>query len=130
MDQLHKELTEAATTARRLARRNYILAYFVSGVIVVSSITAGLLVGISGIPTWCVGALASLPAAMVATSTVFRFEQKSAWFWKKTKRLDTLLRGLKYEGADPVAISQAFSKIEEEMEQEWISFGTLGKGGT
>jgi hypothetical protein len=53
-----------------------------------------------------------------------------AWFWNKTKRLDSLLRGLKYEGADRIAASRAFSTVEEEMEQEWVAFGSLGKSSS
>lgn len=126
---IFREVQHAAAESRRFAIRNYFFAYFVSGVIVLASISAGLTVGIETVPKWFSAALASLPAVMLTASTVFRFEQKSAWFWKKTRALETLVRQLKYEAFDPVEASRVFSQIEEQMEQEWVSFGTVGKSG-
>lgn len=125
---IYKEVSAAAIAARRFAIRNYFYAYSVSGVIVVASIGAGITVGIDLIPKWLTASLASLPAVMLTASTVFRFEQKSAWFWKKAKALDTLVRRIRYESLGTVEASQLFSHIEEEMENEWVSFGTVGKG--
>jgi uncharacterized membrane protein YhdT len=125
--EIYKELSFAAKEARRFAIRNYALAYLVSGVIVVASITAGLTVGIESFPKWITAALASLPAVMLTASTVFRFEQKSAWFWKKAKALDSLVRKLKYKSIDPLEASDLFSQIEEQMERDWVSFGAVGK---
>ncbi len=127
MDALEKELVTATNAARYYARRNYVLGYLIAGATVLASIAAGLVVSLDIVPRAWSALLASLPAAMVAASTVFRFEQKSAWFWRKSKRMDTLLRAIRYEGVDVAAASRAFSQIEEDMEQEWVSFGTLGK---
>lgn len=127
MDQLLNELVVSAKSAKRFAVRNYILAYIVSGVTVISSIAAALMFSISSIPSYVPGILASLPAAMVGANTVFRFDQKSAWFWKKNKRIESLVRRLQYEGAPVVEISKEFSSLEESMEQEWITFGNLVK---
>lgn len=92
---IHDEIAAAALAARRFAIRNYFLAYAVSGVIVLASIGSGITVIIPGIPPWFTASLAALPAVMLTASTVFRFEQKSAWFWKKSKALDSLLRKIR-----------------------------------
>jgi len=124
---IHEEIAAAAVAARRFAIRNYFLAYAVSGVIVLASIGSGITVAIAEIPKWFTASLAALPAVMLTASTVFRFEQKSAWFWKKTKALDSLVRKIRYESMGTVEASQAFSRIEEDLESEWISFGTVGR---
>jgi peptidoglycan biosynthesis protein MviN/MurJ (putative lipid II flippase) len=132
MSDLEQELAVAASMARKYARRNYRFAYLVSIVTVVSSIAAGIVVGagVHFLEPWGKAALASLPAAMVTVSTVFRFEQKSSWFWHKTKRLEALLRSLKYESAVAVDASKAFSKVEADMESEWIAFGASASNGS
>lgn len=126
-----EELYGSAKAARQFAIRNYFFAYFVSGIIVISSIAAGISVGFEekALPSWWKSALASLPAVMLTASTVFRFEQKSAWFWKKTKALDALVRQVKYEGLSSVEASRKLSEIEEIMERSWVSFGIVGKSG-
>jgi uncharacterized membrane protein YkvI len=130
LDALETELVAAIAASRYYARRNYILGYLVAGTTVLSSIAAGLAVSLPMVPRELTAVLASLPAAMVAATTVFRFDQKSGWFWRKSKRLDSLLRSIRYEGANMVAASKVFSQIEEDMEQEWVSFGTPGKSST
>ena len=129
MEEFEKELVATIVAARRYARRNYFFGYIVATVTVVSSIAAGLTVSFAVVPREVTAALAALPAAMVASATVFRFEQKSAWFWRKLKKLEALLRSVRYEGLDVATASKALSQIEVEMEQEWVPFGTPGKTG-
>ncbi|WP_077036009.1 hypothetical protein [Pelomonas sp. KK5] len=128
-ESLEQELQAAVVAARRFARRNYLLGYLIAGLTVLSSIAAGLAVSLDQVPKGWQALLASLPAAMVASTTVFRFEQKSAWFWRKSKQLDMLLRAIRYEGLGAADASKLFSKLEVEMEQEWVSFGAMGKSG-
>jgi hypothetical protein len=71
--------------------------------------------------------LASMPAAIVAASTVFRFDQKSAWFWQKPKRIETLLRAIRYQSMAVPEASQQFSQLEVEMKRYWISLGTVNR---
>jgi hypothetical protein len=121
------EISAAAAQARRMAKRNYFFAYGVAGITVIASIAAGITVGMADVPKSLVAALAALPAVMLTASTVFRFEQKSAWFWKKTKALEALVRQLKYESLAAAQASKAFSEVESSLEREWIGFGTAGK---
>ena len=130
MDEFEKELRATIEAVRRYARRNYFFGYIVAAITVVSSIAAGLSVSFAQVPREVTAALASLPAAMVASATVFRFEQKAAWFWRKLKKLEALLRSIRYEGLDVTAASKALSQLEVEMEQEWVSFGSPGKSHT
>jgi len=39
-----------------------------------------------------------------------------------------LVLKVRYESIGTVEASQAFSRIEEDLESEWISFGTVGCG--
>jgi hypothetical protein len=124
---IYDEIATAAEQARRMAKRNYFFAYGVAGITVIASIAAAVTVGMADVPKPLIAALASLPAVMLTASTVFRFEQKSAWFWKKTKALDAIVRQLKYESLGAVDASKAFSEIESELERQWVAFGTVGK---
>jgi len=124
--ELQEELQAQVQNTRRNAKRNYFAAYINAVLSVAASIAATVLVAADG-PKSLIATLAAIPAALTAIGTIFRFEQKSAWHWKKNKRLSGLLRALRYEKADPVDVSKAFSKTEEEMDQEWIAFGALGK---
>ncbi|MEW6157843.1 MAG: hypothetical protein AB1813_10445 [Verrucomicrobiota bacterium] len=85
---------------------------------------ATLLVSLSMQAKALTAVLAALPAALMAINTMFRFERKTAWHWKKNKRLEALLRALRYENQVPAFVSQEFSRVEEEMDSEWISFGS------
>lgn len=128
MEELEKELVAAVQAARYYARRNYVLGYLVAGATVLSSIAAGLTANMDNVPKAITAALASWPAAMVAASTVFRFDPKSAWFWQKSKALESLLRAIRFEGMSLPEASQRFSEIEVGMERNWIGFGSLNAG--
>ncbi|HEU6456767.1 MAG TPA: hypothetical protein VN201_15025 [Roseateles sp.] len=127
MEELERELIAAADSSRRYARRNYLLGYSVAIATVLSSIVAGLTVSIATVPKEVTAALASMPAAMVAAGTVFRFDQKSAWFWQKAKRIEALLRAVRYEAMALPEASQQFSLLEVEMERNWIGFGAINR---
>ncbi len=127
MEELEKEISEAARLSKYLARRNYLFAYGVTLISVFASIAAGILVALDGLDPAVIAAIASLPAGMMTFKTVFRFEQKSAWFWHKTKNLERLYRSLAYENANPSEVSKEFSNIELEMESDWVSFGVSDK---
>jgi hypothetical protein len=127
MEELGNELKEAAKLSKYLAKRNYILAYAVTLISVFASITAGILVALEGLNPAMIAAIASLPAAMMTFKTVFRFEQKSAWFWQKNKNLERLYRSLMYEEKPPAEVSKEFSQVESEMETDWVSFGLSDK---
>jgi hypothetical protein len=123
MDAIKDELGKAAAYARSCAKRNYILAYMMSIIMVATSISACVIGSLGNEYRIFASSLAAFPAAMVGVSSIFKFEEKSKWFWQKTKLLESLLRSLTYEAADPAEISKQFSNVEINMEKEWITFG-------
>lgn len=129
MEELKQELLAATRLTAYLAKRNYILAYVVTFISVFASIAAGILVALESahIQPLYIAVIAALPAGMMTVNTVFRFEQKSAWFWKKNKHQHRLYRALVYEDADPAQISREFSQLETEMENDWVSFGAVNQ---
>ena len=122
MEELILELQNEAAKTRRNAQRNYYVAYGITVIIVVSSILATIFAGVGKGPE-ITAFIAAIPAALVFINTTFKFERKSAWHWKKNKRIESLIRALKYESADVGQISKEYSKLEQEMDEEWISFG-------
>lgn len=126
MNTLEEELKFAEALNRKLAQRNYWFAFIVTLISVLASISAGILVALDTalFSPGVIAAVASLPAGMMTINTVFRFEQKSTWFWKKNKAAAALYRALVFEAADPATISQQFSAMEAEMEDSWVTFGT------
>ena len=128
MDNLINELKKKAEKTEKNARQNYFAAYAFSVITVVASITATILAGI-GAKSEITATCAAIPAAMLAISSTFKFEQKSAWHWKKNKRIKSLLRSLENEGEEVSSVSRKLSILEEEMDSEWISFGSYLKNG-
>lgn len=124
---VHAEITAVAERSRRWAIRHHALAYIVAVVMLLSSIAAGVMIAMDDVPKGLTAALATLPAVMLTASTVFRFEQKSAWYWKKTRALEALLRKMRYQSLYAVEASRFFLRIEEDMEREWVALGTILK---
>lgn len=120
--ELQQELQWQVSRSRRRARLNCLAGYLNAILSIGTSICAAVLVAANANKTLTV-TFAALPAALMAVGGTFRFEQKSAWHWRKNKLLAGLLRSLKYEGADPAKVSETFSKIELELDQGWIALG-------
>jgi hypothetical protein len=125
--ELEAELLAAAKAAKRNARLNYFAAYLIAILSVLASVGATLLIALSIQAKTLTAVLAALPAALMAINTTFRFERKTAWHWKKNKRLEAILRSLRYENQPLNIVSTEWSRIEEEMDNEWISFGEILK---
>ena len=125
MSELQTDLRTAAEDTKSQARWNYRAALAVLSVAVATSITASILAGIETVPRWLASAVAATPAAMLLISSVFRFEEKSAWYYRKHRKLARILRALRHENAAIPDISREFSKVEEEMEEDWVSFGNM-----
>ena len=123
MDDLINELEKAASKSLKSARQNYFAAYGLAAIIVGSSVAATILAGV-GAKAGITAVVASIPAALFAINTTFKFERKSSWHWRKNKRIKSLLRSLKHEGADIAHVSKMYSKLEEDMDEEWVSFGS------
>lgn len=123
MDELMNELNEVASRTKKNARQNHYAAFLVAILIASSSVAATIFAAIGG-PKELTAILAAIPVAMIAINSTFHFERKSAWHWRKNKRIEALVRSLKYEDAKPDTVSKLFSQIEEEMDEEWVRFGS------
>jgi hypothetical protein len=127
MSDLNDELAAAVAKAENYARKNYGAAYVLAFVTVSGSLAATIVSLLDSAPKYLVAILAAIPAAIAGVQRTFNFENKAAWHWTKSKRLQTLLRALKNENAKPEQISRTFSAIEVEMEQRWMMFGTVNE---
>ena len=67
--------------------------------------------------------LAVIPAAVLSIKGTFKFEEKASWHFRKYHKLEALTRTLEYEGADLAAVSAGWSKIEQELDEQWPQFG-------
>jgi hypothetical protein len=124
LNDLTQELIKEEKKTKENARQNYFAAYTINILIVSSSIAATILVA-SGIQGPITAIVAAIPAALFGINTTFKFEGKSAWHWRKNKRIKTYLRSLRYQNETVEKISKAFSKFDEELDTEWIAFGNL-----
>ncbi|MCI0506043.1 MAG: hypothetical protein L0Z73_08005 [Gammaproteobacteria bacterium] len=126
MDELMKELIDVADRTKNNARQNHYAAFLVAILTALSSVIATILAAVGGKNEWA-AIFAAVPVTMIAINSTFRFEKKSAWHWRKNKKIEALIRSLKYEDAKPDAVSKQFSQIEVEMDEEWVQFGSPGK---
>lgn len=126
MDELMNELNEVANRTKRNARQNHYAAFIVAILMASSSVAATILAAL-GETKILTAIFAAIPVAMIAINSTFHFERKSAWHWRKNKRIEALVRSLKYEDAKPDTVSKQFSEIEKEMDEEWVRFGSPSK---
>jgi hypothetical protein len=127
-EQLIAEIEQVFIAARRSARTNYWAAFAFTFLSVGGSIAATILVALS-VDVRVSATVAAIPAAAVSVGSAFHFERKAAWHWKKVKLLQGLVRALRYEDEDVEVISRAFSRIDGELDEEWVRFGS-GRGGS
>jgi len=126
-NELKTELRRGASTYKFWARCNYILAYVFTTIAVAASVSATILVagGVKpGSEMW-IAILAAIPALVLVATSAFRFESKSAWHWRKTRAYQSLYRQLKYEGKEAADVSAHLSKIDLELDEDWIPFGKI-----
>ncbi|MFJ2445131.1 hypothetical protein [Pseudomonas sp. NPDC087626] len=130
------ELSKEIDHCQVWARRNYNYAHLVFGITVMASFIAAILIG-SNAKDWpevglgetgfriLLTALTAMPAALLLINNTLRFEERSKWFWRKCRKAQRLLRKMRdSRNPDPEVLSDEFSKISEEMENEWPAFGS------
>ncbi len=133
---LISEIEEQVRHCTKWATSNYNWAQVVFIFSVLSSFTAAILVGV-GPKDWTVigfsetggrillAALTGMPASFLLINNTLRFEEKAKWCWKKCRKSERLLRQLRDNpDADIARVSEEFSTMSEEMENEWPAFGT------
>lgn len=104
---------------------NYIFAYLFTAFAVIASVASTVLVatGNSETSKWLTATLSATPALVLLIVSTFRFEQKSAWQWRKTRALQALHRQLLYEGKTDAEVSPELSRVEAALDGDWVPFG-------
>ena len=130
------ELETDAKFCTRWAKNNYNLAQIIFGLTVLASFVASILVGV-GAKDWTtiglsefqgrvlLSAITALPAMLLLVNNTMRFEDRAKWFWKKCRKVERMLRAVKYDpNTDIPKVMKEYSDMAEEMEQEWPAFGS------
>ena len=129
-DTLIAELNKNITHYKKYARSNYRTAYIVTGIAVLASVSTTIAVaaGIGKDHNVVISILAAVPAVILVVTSTFQFEQKSSWHWRKTRALQALLRQLEYEGKNVAEVSENLSKVEMDLDKDWVTFGRVSGG--
>jgi hypothetical protein len=121
---LRREVEELSAAGRRWGKRNYLAAYAVVILTVVSSGAAGAAAFLDQDPG-LVGVLALMPGLLTLAATQLKLQARSNWHFKKRSFLNRLLAKIKYQTRDNpsaeelASLAEEFSRIEVEMEAEW-----------
>jgi hypothetical protein len=126
MNDLLEEIKKEATFCERWARSNYTWAHVIFGISVFASLASSVLIASDWVKdNKLLGSLlAGLPGVMLLVNNTCRFEERTKWFWKKTRKLQRLMRELRDKREpDPEKVSAELSDVNEELEAEWPAFG-------
>lgn len=128
-----RDLQHDVTFCTKWARRNYWWAHLVFAISVLASFLSTVLIaGNLAKEVWkepwdrlITSSVAALPAIMLLVNNTLRFEERTKWFWKKTRVAERFLRRLD-GNANPheSALSDEYSRFCEELEGEWPAFGS------
>ena len=66
--------------------------------------------------------LAGLPAVMYLVNRQFHFEAKSKWWFEKYYLIESLYRGVVYEGRDQAEISKELTSQSKTLGEKWPGF--------
>lgn len=124
---LKEDLEDAIHSSSALAKRTYFWAQLLFFITIISSFFASILaageLGAQLFPNYnklVTAVLAALPGTAILINNSLRYEEKTKWFWKKTRVAEKFLRQLR-DSIDPDVerISIQFSEKMEELESEW-----------
>lgn len=132
-EKFRKDLEHDVEFCTKWARRNYWWAHVVFGVSVLASFLSTVLVAgnlakdIFRAP-WdrvIASVVAALPAVMLLVNNTLRFEERTKWFWRKTRTAERFLRRVEGQrNPEGTTLSDEYSRICEELEGEWPAFGS------
>jgi hypothetical protein len=120
-EKLDREIRSAAKRERRYGWANYIAAYSVAVVALIGSIAASILAALQANKLFT-AVVAAIPAAVLAITRIFDFEQRAFYHWRKVRRFRGLSRRLNYEGDNAKNVSQDFTDVDLKSLDEWIPF--------
>lgn len=132
-NRLQQELATDILYCKTWATRNYVYAHlaFISSVLG-SFISTVLVTGDTGReilgPLWykvVTGFFAAIPGVMLLVNNALKFEDRTKWFWRKTRALERLAREVRDTETPNIAeISTRYGEFSEKLEDEWPAFGT------
>jgi hypothetical protein len=129
------ELQEEARHCKKWARRNYNFAHAVFLSSVLLSFMSSIVVSLDDVVWDALGwnhvlgrilltVTTAAPAALLLVNNTLRFEERSKWFWKKTRVVQRLHRQLRDDPtADKASISRELGEVSETLEDQWPAFG-------
>lgn len=122
---LAADIAHRLATTRRNARRNYFIAYGCYGAAIVGSFSATLCVAFGELPKAVIAGITALPGTALLLNNVLALEKKAQWSWRKVRKYDSMLMGLRYEGRDMSEAAKELREFEEKMEEDYPRFGML-----
>ncbi len=118
-------LEQRITNSRKNARRNYFSAYICYGVAIATSLLATLAAATDFLPKANLAVLTAIPGTALLVNSVFSFENKSNWYWRKARRYDGILMSVRFEGLELSSASKDLRIYDEKMEAEYPKFGMI-----
>jgi hypothetical protein len=122
------EVKARMVSAGRKARLNYLLAYLLLFVGVLSSLAASIFTASGRGDNLHIAVLAAIPGFVVLMTNTFRFEARAEWWYGLESCYDRLHRGLEYEDQKSSEVSKAMTDFITETEKHWPLFGKPSTG--
>jgi len=127
---LEEKLEREIARLYGLARFNYRTAYALSAIAALASVIAGVTVAGQWLPVSVRAALSVLPGAILIIQDRLKFDERSAWHYRKLHAVEGLLHQLFYEGKSEAEVSEEWRKITETLRPLWPGFGKPTEGST
>jgi hypothetical protein len=125
MKTLEDQLNAGIKRYKNWGEKNQQAAFAVFALAVLAILAATILSTRDDVKPWIRALVAASPGMMLLINSTFRFEAKSRWHWEKTRGYEELLRALTIEQMPPQEVSRKLSKLDQRMDEKWISFGHL-----
>lgn len=124
MEDLIREIHEDITGCRKLARTNYRMAYALY-VLALLATVAATIISASDAEPWVRALVTAIPGIVVLANGTLKFQQKSRWYWHRVRLFEGLVRRLRYQGASVAEVSAEFTKLSQQLEDDWPGFDPL-----
>ncbi|QDP02295.1 hypothetical protein [Thalassotalea sp. PS06] len=123
IESFSEDLKGRYLACRSLGKLNYVLAYLFLILATVSSAAAALSIALGYLSPAGNAALAGLPGILYVANRLFRFEEKSKWWYEKFYVIEGLYRELVREGQNEKTVSEELTVQSRELAKRWPGFG-------
>jgi hypothetical protein len=125
VESFEDELRQTIHDSTKWARRNYVYAHVTFILSVLGSFLATVLAASEYHNSVVTASLAALPGLMLLINNTLRFEERTKWFWRKTRMAESYYRDLR-DREHPIASSASarYSEESAKLESEWPAFGS------